>query len=831
MTAPDNGMFAPLAVAALPPAGQSTGVNPPSAPDAERKEAERKAAMCVFRLKESVADHPLLDAYLSGERGIPKAADGWPENVRLHPGIPYHITSGPQHPAMVMPKTAPDGAVVGLHAVFLDGQGRKVALDPAKKSYGRGGVVVIRATGSLLLATEGPEDILTVATACPHAAAICTAGAGTLQRVADYVPPGCEAVILCADRDPGGVGEAAARKAAAIIAGRGVPVRIALPPEGIKDANALLKERGMEAVRAMIKEAVPVDVLEPSPDGAAFDQAAEITRLAALSPIDYDKQRKAAADRLGCSVGALDAEIIQIRKQATGKDKGGGPLVAADARGRSDLEVNSADLPDTAVELAGFLARQPMIFDRGGPAKLTFDEQRGGLVAGLLNVNSVVNECHQIARPFVWEPGDEGPKKKYITIPERVAKLYLALKGQWGLRPLDGIAQAPLLNEGGDMRAVDGYDPPSRLWCEKVPAVEVPPRPNRKDAEAALVLLRTALRTFAFADAEMVDDPALKVKTVNLTSSPGQDETAALAAILTAVCRPSLWLAPGVAVRAPAFSGAGTGKGLLCRVICAIAYGQRPQALTAGGTPEEFDKRVTAALIGAEAVLFLDNINGTTLKSDILASILTERPCYVRPLGRSATVPLNASTLVLVTGNGLMLSEDLARRFLVVELDAGMEDPEARNFPGDLLADLMTRRSDLLQAALIIWRWGQQNPAELERGKPLGSFEQWCKWVRDPLLTLGCADPAEKVAATKSNDPRRRAIAELFNAWWEAHSNNPVAIAELTDRVRMVADPQNKGRQYLAAYIRRLEGTRAAGFVLTRNDAAGKWTQTGINYF
>ena len=46
-------------------------------------------------------------------------------------------------------------------------------------------------------------------------------------------------------------------------------------------------------------------------------------------------------------------------------------------------------------------------------------------------------------------------------------------------------------------------------------------------------------------------------------------------------------------------------------------------------------------------------------------------------------------------------------------------------------------------------------PAAMEVGLPLGSFEQWCKWVRDPLLALGCHDPAERVNEAKERDGRR----------------------------------------------------------------------------
>ncbi len=311
---------------------------------------------------------------------------------------------------------------------------------------------------------------------------------------------------------------------------------------------------------------------------------------------------------------------------------------------------------------------------------------------------------------------------------------------------------------------------------------------------------------------------------VDIDQPPGVDESAALVALLTAVCRPSLRLAPGVLIHAPAFSGAGTGKGLLVRVICAVAFGMHPRAMTAGGTLEELDKRLVAALIGAEQTLFLDNVNGMALRFDALASAITERPAYVRVLGSSTTRALNPVTFVVITGNGVVLSEDLARRFVTIELDAGMEDPEARDFKGDLLRDVMEHRGVLLRDALTIWRCGRLAGDEIKPGRPLGSFGDWSRWCRDPLLALGCADPAARVADTKANDPRRKHLAEVFSTWWERHQNQPIRIVDLHEDVRAVADPTGKGRQYLAAMIGKLEDTRAAGFLLARIRTAEKWS-------
>jgi hypothetical protein len=481
-----------------------------------------------------------------------------------------------------------------------------------------------------------------------------------------------------------------------------------------------------------------------------------------------------------------------------------------------DLIVNGGNLPATARELRDLLATRPMLFDRAGPVRLHHDATLGGLTATPLTVEGVCHEAHAVCRPVVLAKTKEGLARLPTTLPDRVARLYLALHGEHDLRPLTSIASAPLLRDDGTISAGEGYDPETGIYREKCPDVHVPDRPSRADAEAALLHLRRFLGTFPFADAHRDGDGF-----VSLAMPPGQDESAALVALITAVCRPSLPLAPAVLIRAPNISGAGTGKGLLSRVKAAIAFGRAPYAMPPGHDADEFDKRLVAAAMTAEPVILIDNANSRTLRSDTLAALITERPARIRPLGKSTLTPITTAILPIVTGNGVQLAEDLARRFIVIELDALTEDPESRTFTTDPVAEAKRRRTELLGHVLTIWRWGRQNATTLKRGKPLGSFETWAAWCRDPLLNLGCVDPVERVADVKAEDPHRRAAAEAFQAWWEAHADRPLKAADLAEPVKAVLDPQGRGRQFLARRLQNLEGTRCAGFVLTAQRGEG----------
>ncbi len=371
------------------------------------------------------------------------------------------------------------------------------------------------------------------------------------------------------------------------------------------------------------------------------------------------------------------------------------------------------------------------------PVRLAFDQIQRGTVAQVITPDGLVLKAHTVCRLRVLkEQSDGAVVEKDARLPRLFAVMYLDWRGEWQLPPLNGIATAPLLHDDGAIKSTEGYDSVSGLWYEKVPDLSglVPERPTNDQAATALALIRNTFKTFCFADAETIAGADGGVEVIDVGKPPGRDESAFLLALLTAMCRPSLHLAPGVLLRAAPMSGAGAGKGLLARCMCIVAFGREPHAVTAGGTAEELEKRIAAELIEGSPALFLDNLNNTAFKSDLLASAITERPARVRLLGRSQMVPLNATAFVILTGNGLTVSEDLARRFIAVDFDPRTEDPEARRFTTDVRAEVTARRTELLAALLTIWRWGRI-ATNIKAGLPLGSFDQWCHRCRRQSVT------------------------------------------------------------------------------------------------
>jgi hypothetical protein len=511
----------------------------------------------------------------------------------------------------------------------------------------------------------------------------------------------------------------------------------------------------------------------------------------------------------------LDAQIIALdRKRAV-----------RDAALLPPLIINNSDPTASARELARLIAaRHDFLFNGNAPIFVAAEAESMPR-ALMVKAESVRILAHRICVPTKIQYGKNGAAEQTpVALSEDIARLYLyGLEGSWGLKPFRGITTAPILSNDGSIRIANGYDPASGNWCHDIPIVDVPERPGEQAARAALGRLRQVFKTFPFADAEREIDAELGVEVVDLAKPAGLDESSFLVALMTGVCRQSLELAPAFLCDAPSFSGAGTGKGMLVKAICVIASGVRPAAFTSGHDAGELDKRLSAALIEAHPSVFLDNFNAKELQSDILASVLTENPAQVRVMGRTKNVPLNCRTFIGITGNGVEIAEDMARRVVKCRLDAKMENPEERKFQPGFLDDILAARQRLLADALTIWRWGRQN--QIKARRPLGSFEVWCQWCRDPLVALGMRDPIDRLAEIKANDPKRKALVAIFDTWFAAHEDNTLKATDLDPTVLEVIDSKSSrkadgsiqfSRQRVASFLTRTTGTRVGGYSLTK---------------
>ena len=464
--------------------------------------------------------------------------------------------------------------------------------------------------------------------------------------------------------------------------------------------------------------------------------------------------------------------------------------------------------------LCDFLVGIGQLFDRGGPVRVVRDhndDQPKAVTASDAIIRLLV---HEKLQPYKYNAkGDRVP----ILLPSQLCDMYRSLHGEWGLPLLAGITSAPILSEDGSIRTAEGFDPTTGLWCHSVPDIAglVPEEPTEDQARSALAVLREAHKTFSFADAVTISDPGYaRVVDLSRGDAIGQDEGAGLCAELTSVCRPSLETAPGVLVHGPNDSGSGVGKGLYVRYNAFMAFGIKPYAMGPGhGDDAEREKRIAGALLEGGSVLFLDNWNELILSSNNLESALTERLVTIRPFGTLDLVRIVITQMIFLTG---------MRRVLPIEMNAHVENPNTRKFRHGQLDYVRAHRPALLVAALTIWRWGRRS-APVSGGAEFGSYNQWTRWVRDPLLALGVPDPVRRIAAARDKDPVRQAKIEVFDKWWAAHESVAVRASALADSVKAaiasVAHVEGKrhsdsSRQGAAAFCHRHIGSQIGGYEL-----------------
>ncbi len=179
-----------------------------------------------------------LRAYLR-RRGLSDTRlDG--EVVRFHPALGYWQGNNRNEadligrfPAMVALVTGADGTPVTVHRTYLTADGRTAPVAEPKKmmSYPGhhlvGGAIRLSAPGPVLGVAEGIETALAVQlrTGMPVWSAL---SAGLLARLEP--PAGTSLVVIWADRDRSGAGEAAALTLRERLLRRGIAVAVHLPP-------------------------------------------------------------------------------------------------------------------------------------------------------------------------------------------------------------------------------------------------------------------------------------------------------------------------------------------------------------------------------------------------------------------------------------------------------------------------------------------------------------------------------------------------------------------------------------------------------------------------
>ncbi len=394
-----------------------------------------------------------------------------------------------------------------------------------------------------------------------------------------------------------------------------------------------------------------------------------------------------------------------------------------------------------------------------------------------------------------------------------------------GIRPARGIAEAPFLAPSHNVVFEPGYNKETKLVF--LPSCRVYPikdAPTQDEASAALKFLWVeTVGDFPFRDLGEADnehDPDRELHFLKAREIP--DAFIAIAMMLTIFARPAiLGAVPGAMFEA---AGQGSGKSFQMHAIAMVATG-RPASLANypmrdGATDEpELEKIIAGYAMNGSPIINLDNVKGTLSSATLERALTVPDKIALRVLGANDQRSLPWLATVLLSGNNVTMSSDLAQRLLVARLESRRENPRLRPAKSfrheDLMGAIKALRPKLIKAVLVILRsYLAAKGAGLNVPDPgtQGSFEAWSKIVPGAIMWAGGPNVIGAFAAGGRGSDDEGEVHGTLMRLWQAGWNSMKA----GDILRLLFPLDEREQASNKAPPDGLEDARAAVRVMTR---------------
>lgn len=500
-------------------------------------------------------------------------------------------------------------------------------------------------------------------------------------------------------------------------------------------------------------------------------------------------------------------EEVERLRQAEEQGRAQAAAAMADTRPEIQITTEEHAVNDQAVAA---LATDPIVFQQHGVGLVRVlrdsgeelertgrGRPKGSPRVGLLPRATLRERLSAVA---AWKKWNKSAKTWVPAHPPDWTVDALAARGDWpGVRRLDGVIEAPAVRDDGSVIEATGYDPATRLLYE--PAGEVLPVPAGETqalAAAALARLEEVVADFPF-------------------QAPAHC-AAWLASLLTPLAATGRqWPAPLFLFDA---NTRGSGKTLLADLVAILVTTREMPRMTLSEDNEEARKTLLALALGGEPLAFFDEAH--VLRGAALNAALTGRVVKGRILGESRDVTATMRATFYAAGNNVAVKGDTARRVIHVRLESQEEHPEQRSdfrHP-DVKAWARSERPKLLRDALTILSAYRKAGSPRQR-TPLGSFEDWSREVRDPLVWAGAADPCDTRAELLASDSEEHTLRQLLAGWSEV-GGAETAITVRTAAERLPRSPTlREALEELGAMTGDKVNTGALGRRLAKHQ--GRW--------
>jgi hypothetical protein len=174
-----------------------------------------------------------------------------------------------------------------------------------------------------------------------------------------------------------------------------------------------------------------------------------------------------------------------------------------------------------------------------------------------------------------------------------------------------------------------------------------------------------------------------------------------------------------------------------------------------------------------------------------MASFLTSDQYRDRILGKSESSSVPNRAMMLMTGNNLTLTGDMARRVLVARINPETDRPFAREFRVDPLSVCIAHRQQMIAAALTLIRYYLGSKADRPGKGRMASFEGWDDWVRQTTIYIGTelaqdkfGDVMEQIQLNQANDPEQESLGALLQAIWLAFEGRSFSASDVLEKGR-----------------------------------------------
>ncbi len=525
--------------------------------------------------------------------------------------------------------------------------------------------------------------------------------------------------------------------------------------------------------------------------------------LAQLSRSENAIVRGELKDILGqkLNLNELDGAVREAKSEMAQMEKDA--RINAAENDENKIEIGGIMVPEAALKVVENLAEvtPPTVFKLGRSlVRLVEDSENRPEFETLSKRKLRSHLGHHFDLCFDGEP--------VMYPPEDIVDDILSMSC-WELPSVRGITQVPVIREDGTILTEEGYDPETRVVYspdESIAGIKVPGLPSSDDVRGAVRIIEETLHDFPFCD------------------KPSKVNTIAL--FLTSVARPLIkGLIPVFGINA---TKEGTGKTKLAHIASLIATGVKAPAFTAPEAEDEWRKTLTSFLMKGSPLVLIDNADGS-LQSDALAAAITSETYGGRILGKSEITIPNSKTQWIATGNGLQFAGNLARRGVMVEMDAKTSKPWQRTgFRHPNLEEWVCRhRSDIVGALLTLTRaWvaaGSPKPSDLPG---FGGFQEWAETIGGILKHAGIngflQNLAEKIEQQSFGDSQWEAFLQqivLLKGFGspfraselasEIRSSNTL-LCHLPDELAEAYNPQNPSKlnRLLGNAFRRHAGER-----------------------